>query len=229
MNPGWRPAKPEIEVATEILQRELPTEMQQRLLPIRSPGDARWVIERFQDGIRGSALDYTMVEWESSEEGSSSSCCADEDDVIKADEIGSFRDNALSWTARWERGLGESGWPFKPCLLLYRENESAKYFDQPVGLEPQEFQVLRRIAELSHRRPGMVPDYQIFMGIQIGTSYGHRASVISRIGRAIHNAALGMGAMAYAHDALCLVKKVRPWKVPNRGYRIERSELIRIV
>jgi hypothetical protein len=228
MNPAWRQREPEIARATQIIMAELPV-LQDELLPIRDVGHATWVNESYEEGHRGEALDYRVVDWEKFE-GRSSSVCVGEHATVKADGVGSIVNRSASSATRWLNGIKKSGWPFRPPLKLIRENESIIYFDGLILPEAHEFHTFRTYVELSHRLRGVVPDAQAMARLSGDKiiSQSHLYSVISRLRRYLSDSALGLKPATLRTAATDLIPYVTPKNVRGKGYFIERPNLIRI-
>jgi hypothetical protein len=230
MGPTSRDGEAEIKRACAILKQELPKELQAKLISPPSPGQATWVNHRYEMGVRGVGLDYSVVDWDTLEgESSSSSCCMDEGKIV-ADGEGSkvILDLPVVPCGKWATDFDAPDWPHRSCVRIAKLSESVLYFDVPVGLERQQVELLAFCVEHAQRLPFPVPDHEIFSSVSCnpGTDL---APLFSRIRRAFRAAAQS-NPNPEIRDAACkLADVLLPSKKPSIGYRIGRVELFRFI
>jgi len=227
MHATWRYDQGDMEYARRLIKQELPYRLHEELLANLDPGKARWLTHQFENGARGLALDYRDLHWETLDLGSSS-CNLEPQGVIKADPNGHRLDLSVTPFARWVDRLDQPGWPFAPCLFLFKGNMLAEYFGREVRFELQQFKLLQRLAEISGKRRGAVPDHEIVEALQIGRSGAHLTSVLSRIRRSLRATAASLPANLSV-KAESLVAEILPEREKRKGYRVGRHKLIRIV
>lgn len=226
----YRAGAEEMRRANAILQRELPDSMKSRLIPVPSPGRASLVNVLYEDfGKHGEELDYTEYDsrWELLAEGSSSYSGDGDGMLIHADgkssrvHLGIFLPKLYS---RWHEPPGTQNWPHDPCVEIDKKTEAVRYFQVPVKLEHQQFQVLTFLIEETKRTDVSITDGRIIDHVALPDG-ANIEPIISRIRSKFRQASHSLP-MGLRRAALDLIKvALLPSKKSMVGYRVGRTEL----
>lgn len=229
MPSAYRDGRAEMRRANQILERQLPVRLRKRLIPLPSPGRASLVNIRYEGGYRGTDLDYEALDedWEILAEGSSS--FPGEGFVIHADGqssqvyLGTFLPKLYR---EWGERPGTPSWPHEQCILIDTHQERVAYFDEHVSLEPQQYQLLLALVELSGDKGRDVANYKLLRHFDVSEN-ADLSELISRIRAAFRKAARELRE-ELAEAAVSLVDELLPRKRPGMGYRIGRYDLYNV-
>ena len=218
-----RNGKIEMDLANEILTRELPKRLR-ALIPVPSPGRAALVNLLYEKGARGSQLNYREVDdhWVRLTSGSSS--LAMKDFLIFADEESFQRFLVTTVTElykKWNELPGAPGWPSDPCVTIDTRTEMVSYFGKVVELEPRQFQLLSFMADRYKTTGNPVTEVDIRNELETA---GDLTVPISRIRGAFRETTESLEERLRA-DAEALVDELLPRKKDGVGYWLQRPEL----
>lgn len=226
----YRAGEEEMRRANAILERELPDSMKSRLIPVPSPGRASLVNVLYEDfGKHGVELDYTEYDsrWELLAEGSSSYAGDGDGMLIHADgkssrvHLGNFLSKLYR---RWHEQPGTQDGPHDPCVMIDKKTETVRYFEAPVKLEHQQFEILTFLIEETKRTDASITDGRIIGHLALPDG-ANLEPIVSRIRSKFRKAARSLP-MDLRKTALNLIKvALLPRKNSMVGYRVGRTEL----